>query len=451
MKFTLSTSPLPLRLLLVPLLASSLVLAGCSSSDDGDTMTGDNTATDGSEGTDTGTDGTDTGDGTDTTDGSDGSDTEGDGSEGSESGDADGKVIITTVASDFSSSALEIHNATDPREGVTGLNPGVSDTIVRSYEDKYFVIRRFESDSIAAHSIDNPSSIIFESSTNDGSDTRSGNPNDLVFVNGEKAYLLRYGSPIVWIVNPSAASAAEFKIGEIDLGAYDTVDGIPEAVAGVVVDEKLFVLMQRQERIPQDGGFENFVPNQSGYVAVIDTATDSEIDTGSDGDLKGFELPAINPIDISLDPVTGSIFVAAAGDYGAFDGSRPSALTGGLVTVDTEDYSAAQLIDDTDDTGRITAVEVIDANIAYMITETSFNNATLVKFNPGTGVIDTTGVGGYSDVDLRDIAMGPAGNLWVAIGSTENPQVVVLNPADDSVVGTEISTSLTPTGIAFAR
>ena len=442
MKATFLNQSLPFRVLLVPLLVSSLVLAGCDSDDDDDTATGDGVTTDGGDNTNPEPDGTD---GTDGTDGADGSDTGADG-DGSSS-----QVIITTVASDFSSSAIEIHNTTEPREGVTGLNPGISDTIVRAFEDNYYVIRRFLSDSISAHSIDDPSSIIFESSTNDDGEERSSNPSDLVFVNSEKAYLLRYGSPVSWIVNPSATTAGEFKTGEIDLGVYDTVDGIPEAIAGVVVDDRLFVFMQRQERVPQDGGFESFIPNQPGYVAVFDTENDTEIDTGSEGDLLGIALPAINPLDISLDPATNSIFVAAAGDFGAFDGSRPSALTGGIVAVDTSEFSAEQLIDDTEETGRITAVEVIDANTAYMITETAFQSSTLVKFNPGTGVIETTGVGGYTDADIRDIAMGPAGNLWVAIGSTESPQVVVLNPADDSVVGTEISTSLIPTGLSFVQ
>ena len=312
---------------------------------------------------------------------------------------------------------------------------------MRAFEDNYYVIRRFESDSITAYSTNDTSTPIFQSSTNDGNDPASSNPHDLVFVDSQKAYLLRYGSPIVWVVNPSATDASQFKTGEIDLSVYDA-DGVPEATRGMVVNGRLFVFMQRLEL---------FAPTQPGYVAVIDTATDTEIDTGSEGELSGIQLPAFNPFDISLDAATNSIFVAAVGDFGAFDGSRPAAFSGGIITVDTEDFSTNLLIDDTDETGRITAVEVIDENIAYMITETGFLASTLVRFDPNTGAILESGVGGYADADIRDIAKGPAGNLWVAIGSVEAPKVVVLNPADGSPAAAEISTSLIPSGINFSN
>ena len=438
MKKLLIDKPLSIRVLLVPLLAGSLFMAGCSSDDDDNTADADNSGV-----TDTGGSDINSGDDTNSDAGdSDASDADTDSTE-TDSTDTttDINAILTTVASDFSSSAIEIYDAASRTEGLTGLNPGVSDTIVRAFEDKYYVIRRFMSDSVSAHSASDPSTVIFETSTNDGTDTASSNPHDLVFVDSQKGYLLRYGSPNVWIVNPSATSASEFKIGEIDLSAYDA-DGVPEATRAVIVGDRMFVFMQRLEL---------FAPTLPGVVAVIDTTTDTEIDTGSDGDLNGFEIPAFNPNDVSLDTSTDSIFVAAVGDFGAFDGSRPPALTGGIVSVDTENFTATQLIDDTEETGRITAVEVIDANTAYMITETAFLSSTLVKFDPNTGTIESTGVAGFADVDLRDIAKGPEGNLWVAVGNTTSPQVVVVNPADDSVIGPEINTTLIPTGITFAE
>jgi len=54
-----------------------------------------------------------------------------------------------------------------------------------------------------------------------------------------------------------------------------------------------------------------------------------------------------------------------------------------------------------------------------MITETAFLSSSLVRFNPVTGSIEATGVAGFSGVDIRDIARGPAGNLWVALGGLE--------------------------------
>jgi len=284
-KFILLEKPRLSNVLLIPLLAGSLVLAGCSSDDDDDGSAGDNgTLVDvASNG---GTDANNT-DGTDISNAN--------------------SVILTTVASDFSSSALEIFSLSEPREGSTGLSPGVSDTIVRSFEDQYFVIRRFMSDSIAAYNSSDPSTIIFESTTNDDDDPASSNPQDLVFVNSEKAYLLRLGSPTVLVVNPSATSVDDFRLGEIDLSAYDP-DGIPEAASGIVVGDQLFIFMQR---------LENFVPVREGAVAVIDINTDTEIDTGTNDEFMGIILPAFNPSDISFDAASNTIFAQAFGDFGA--------------------------------------------------------------------------------------------------------------------------------------
>jgi len=322
-----------------------------------------------------------------------------------------------------------------------GLAPGVSDTIVRAHGDRFFVIRRFMSDSITAYSTSDTSTPLFDVSTNADTETASSNPHDMIFLNAEKAYLLRYGSPIVWIVNPSVTDPAEFKIGEIDLSAYDA-DGVPEATRGVIVGDNLFVVMQR---------LEGFAPTQPGYVAVIDTATDTEIDTGTGDGLPGIQLPAFNPGEVSADAASDAIFISAFGDFGAFDGSRPSALTGGVVVVDTTDFSATQLIDDNDGTGRINNVEVTSAGTGYIVTSSSFGASSLERFNPVTGRIEALGVAGLSSVDIRDIAVGPAGNLWVAVADPESPKVVVINPADDSTISDGIATTQNPNSIAFTQ
>jgi hypothetical protein len=419
------------RLLTIPLLLATLVLSACDSDDDDDAMAADTSGE--TTGADTG--GTDTG-GTDTG----GTDTGGTDTGGTDTGGTS-RAVVTTVASDFSSSAVGIYEPGSPYTGQSDFNPGVSDTIVRTFEDDYYVIRRFMSDSIAKYNVTDPLTPVFESSTNDGNDEASSNPHDLVFVDATKAYLLRYGSPVVWIVNPSATEAGQFKTGELDLSAYDA-DGVPEATRGAVVDGKLFIFMQRLTA---------FAPTDSGVVAVFDVATDLEINTGTSDTFNGIELPAFNPIDINVDPTTGAIFAAAVGDYGAFDGSRPPAFSGGVITVDTADYSTNQLIDDTEETGRITAVEVIDSNTAYMITETGFGSSTLVSFDPNTGAITTTGVAGLTDVDLRDITTGPNGNLWISVADITTPRVIILNPADDSIVSEDIQPSLNPTGVAFTQ
>ena len=95
----------------------------------------------------------------------------------------------------------------------------------------------------------------------------SSNPYEMHFVSDSKAYILRYGSPSIWIVDPSVSAADEenFKIGEINLGAYDD-DGIPNMSTGLISNNKLFVVMQAMDS--------NYVPGDA-YLSVMDMTTDT--------------------------------------------------------------------------------------------------------------------------------------------------------------------------------
>ena len=110
-----------------------------------------------------------------------------------------------------------------------------------------------------------------------------------------------------------------------------------------------------------------------------------------------------------------------------------------------------QLIDDNDGTGRINNVEVTSASRGYIVTEESFGTASLDQFNPVTGQIEALGIAGLSDVDIRDLAVGPQGNLWIAVADPVSPRVVVINPADNSVVSDGIPTTQNPTSLAFTE
>ena len=158
-------APFGKQLLVAPLLAMSLVLVGCSSSDD-DTPDPAEMEVDAGADADASDADADAGD-VDAGD-VDAGDTDAGDTDTTESSADSGQVVLTTIASDFSSSALDIFSLTEPREGVTAVNPGVSDTIVRTFEDMYYVIRRFESDSITAYSASDTSTPIFQTSTNDG-------------------------------------------------------------------------------------------------------------------------------------------------------------------------------------------------------------------------------------------------------------------------------------------
>ncbi len=355
-------------------------------------------------------------------------------------------AVIATNAATGDGGSLALLEVAAPYAGGTELTASASDIVVSANGDNYYVLGRFQTDNITAYSITDPNTAIYQYSVNDESAEPgvSANPYDLVFQSAEKAYLIRYGSPFIWIVNPAATTEANFKIGEIDLSAYDA-EGPPEASGAAIVDGKLFVMMQRL------GGEGGFVPVKNAYVAVFDTTTDQEIDTATGGDLQGIDLGVQNALDMSVDPATGDLFIAAVGDYGAFDGSRPVGLTGGVVTVDTNDYSTQLLVDDDTVGTQVSAAEVVSASAAYLVAYASFGDTTLSRFNPSTGAIEVAGVGGLAGADIADIARAPDGTLWVAVNDIDNPRIVIIDPADDSIVSEAVNPGLSPKSIAFTN
>jgi len=142
---------------------------------------------------------------------------------------------------------------------------------------------------------------IWQYSTNDADPNVLSDPHDMVFVSEDKAYVLRYGTCIMWIVNPSATREAAFKIGEIDLSAYDTNDAVPNIEAGIIVDGRLYIILQR---------LDGFAVTQDSYVAIFDVNTDEEFDTNvSGGGLKGIPITTRNLGHIVYEPVSKIIFV----------------------------------------------------------------------------------------------------------------------------------------------
>lgn len=355
-------------------------------------------------------------------------------------------AVISTRAPDYSSGAISLIATTAPFTAQNSLAPSdSSDIFVRSGGDHYFVVKRFGTDQVLRYAASNPTTPVYTYSTQDATDgaTRS-NPSDLLIVSDTKAYLLRYGSGKLWIVNPSATTEAAFKIGEIDLSAYDTFDGVPEMTAGIVRNGRLYVAMQR---------LENFAAVKTGYVAVIDIATNTEIDTAPTTDgLKGIALPVRDPV--SLVGIPGSNNILALAD-GGYDGTFTQLYEGGIVRIDTAANSATLTFDDGDSTthpfGYFSDIATVTSDRGYFIGSTGFGAAqTLYRFNPNTSAAPVA-VPGYQAVSLGSVAVDPNGRLWLTRTGSAAPGVTILGfeSGAETVVAPLISTVLTPMNIDF--
>lgn len=323
-----------------------------------------------------------------------------------------------------------------------------SDYAVSAYGKYFYYIGRFGIDAAYKYAFAEPSTQLWQGDFGNGYDLKgsdnSGNAHDIIFVNETKAYVVRYDSTKVWIVNPSATNESDFKIGELDLSAYDDGDGAPEMKAAKVVGDKLFVVMQRLESW--------CIGNSAPYVAVFDINTDTEIDVNSSNDpegLKGIRLQVTNPSTIDYQKDIGVVVSGVGG--GTLYCTLANRYSGGIEAVNPSTYTTKLLLDDGDQNTHpydfISSAKVFDKNNGYFVSyEGHTTGATkLYHFNPSTG--DVTGVVAGFDaqdkVEIFALEKAPDGTAWVGTGQDlsapgGSPKMFVLGAEQNRITEFEL-------------
>ena len=349
-------------------------------------------------------------------------------------------VVAATVASDYTSgSHAGIKRESDGTfTALNNLLPTDSDITVAAHGNYFYRIERYNGENITKFSFDDPQTPVWQFSTKDSvDDAVSSNPQTIIFASETKAYILRYGKTNVWIVNPSATTEAEFKIGELDLSAYDDGDGKPEMNNGVIVDGKLFITMQR---------LAGYSPDNTSYVAVFDVATDTEIETGYFGDnVKGIPLSIRNPnSNVVYLPEDNSVYISAIGSYSS------GTFIGGVEKINVTNYTKKLVLDDDNAGvslyGKIAGFTIKSATQAYFIGYAGFTDNTLYQFNPSTGVASATNNTALLNGQISSITLDEDGDLWVS--DSTNASLHVIDSTDGSEVAV-IDTQLNPTKVVF--
>lgn len=332
------------------------------------------------------------------------------------------KAVI--AGNDYSSGFIQIADINN--KGVSTLSNivysslvgGYPDFTVSSYGDYFYHIGRYGIDSITKHSVEAPETNIWGNAWDTKGSEMSGNAYELVSVSEEKAYLIRYDSDKVWIVNPSATDEAEFKIGELDLSSYN-VDGTdnPNPTAGLVLGDKLFVLMQRFDA--------DWCPNEA-FIAVFDTRTDTPAKSNTDWqnplEDTAIKLQVENPF--TLDYQEGVGIVVGAVGYGTLF-SCPSInerYTGGIEVINPYTYETKLLLDDGDESNHpydfISGAIALDKDNGYFLSYADWGNTKLYHFNPTTG--DVSGVvDGFDNVDIRVLKKTPENTAFVGLAGND--------------------------------
>lgn len=368
---------------------------------------------------------------------------------GVSSAGADQMAAVVNAAPDFSSgthSVIQVNPTGGPRPFQNDLSPTVSDLSVSAYGKYFYRIERYLADRVTKFDIVNPATAVWQYSTLDDGETVSSNPQAMVFASDRKAYLPRYEKTKAWIVDPSAASQKDFKIGELDLGIYADADGVPEMGEGIIVDGKLFLLIQRMDQS------NNWAPGTA-YVAVFDISTDKEINTGRSGTqgLNGIKLPASNPNVIQYLAETGMIYIGCQGRTENTWAGTPPEFTGGIVQLDPHSYETKILVDDGDDQdhpyGNFINMVVNSETKGYFIGYAQWGDNTIYAFNPSTGNVTGAVAAGLANKNLTELKIDENGYLWVA--NATDAGVNIIDTTDDSV-DEFVGTSLNPQAIAFA-
>ncbi len=360
--------------------------------------------------------------------------------------DASGVVaFVATAASDFSSGRVDRLVADDDGFVVDGNYPAtISDIRVGTIDGDMIEVARFGTSTLSRYTADDTSAPVWNFSVN--GDDADANPIDVIFDDAGFGYVTRYGGTELWVIDPdvSADDESGFLETTFDLSAYDA--DVPNMTDAVIVDGELFVLLERLEN--------GFNPSQQGYIAVFDLATGMEIDTeeGADG-LLGIQLDVVNPTALQFDEDSNMLYVVGRGNAFLNPDVPGDPYSGGLEAIDPMTYANTLLIDDgnTDDNrGFFTNALVVSDSKAYIVTPTSFPNATLLVTNPSDGTITDGSVDALTDQPITVLTEDANGQIWVGLGGTE-PGLYFLDPETDTLSDIVVRTELSPIDIAFTE
>jgi len=360
----------------------------------------------------------------------------------------EGSYAVQTVAADYTSSSVVTGNILGERSvSQTILVKDKSDFTVNTYGKYLYHIGRYNTDSIARYDSTNSLNVAqWEYSTNDNGAEKS-NPYKIVHVSDDKAYVIRYGAKTVWQINPQAETSDQLVVDTIDLSAYNYPDSdFPRMSEAALYNDKLFVVMQRLDAA--------YKP-QTAYVAVIDTADNTEIDTDPNtSGLKGIPLSVTNPISAEAD--NGYLYIAGRGNFGSD--------TGGLEKIDMTTFASSNIINNTTFTSlnntetntyfHITDVALASDQHGYVTVNIEKNYDTLsskvYEFNPTSKTIgQSLNMTSLNEVIISDIAIDTNQRLWVGVSNKTNPGIVVIDTDTNTQSGNRIELQMPPKSINF--
>lgn len=335
---------------------------------------------------------------------------------------------------------LSTINLSDPTQvGMARVTTDGSDAVVRSFDNRIYVINRYGTDTIQV--IDpNDFSVMANYSVGKGS-----NPQDIVVVSDALAFLSRLDAQNdtadqsdILIINPLTGE----RLGGIVLKPYTRDDGDRLARAGqmVRVEDWLYVCMQDLPTNMLEPA------NTNGKVAIIDINTNEVVDADPKRDgIQVIELSGRNPSDITYSPALDKFFIADTGVYINFVVDTSDA-NGGIEVVRREDHkSEGIVVKDEDLGGGVSEVRLNSETLGFTI----IDSVAIASFNPTTYEIVSKEVYRSPGFFLPDFTIDSEGRLLIAEQDVNGPGIVILNATDGTKIAGPIGVGAPPSSITF--
>ncbi|MEQ1834488.1 MAG: FlgD immunoglobulin-like domain containing protein [Candidatus Eisenbacteria bacterium] len=306
--------------------------------------------------------------------------------------------------------------------------PLSGDPRIRAFDGKIYVVNRGGPSNIQVHD-GTTYGFVRQFSVGAGS-----NPYDIAFASATHAYVTRYESADLWVVNPATGTHT----GTISLAAFADADGIPEMDHLQCVGPLLFVSLQRLDRN------HSYALTAYSSVAVIDMRTDTVVDCDPVAPgVQPIVLARKNPVTaFAFDVPRSRLYLGCAGNYGVADGAIEAIDAAGLTAlgvVAPEDSLGGDVLD---------LAWRDDARAFAIVSDAGFNSA-LVRWSPVRGRAEQTlyAPGGFT---LSDAEVTPDGTqVWVGHSDFADPGVLVFDAGSGAAVGAPILCTLPPQGLAF--
>ncbi len=334
-----------------------------------------------------------------------------------------GRAVLTTT--DYASGSIAVVDLETNQASANVLNIH-SDAVIRSYAGHLYVINRFNADNILVLDPDDLATPVRQFSVGNGT-----NPQDIAFVSETKAYVARYGSDRLLVVNPATGDS----LGSVDLSFAADADGLPEVAFLTIFKGRLYATCQRLYQ---------FAPTDRSEVVVVDVDTDTSVDLDQEQDgIQGIVLQARNPAGGQV-RVGPKLYLSCAGSFGDLS-------DGGIEVVNLEENVTEGVVLDGDALGgNAGAIALTSEGGGYVVVSDASFVDHVKRFDLAAGGTIAGTLPGGSGGFVPEIAAWN-GNLYVLDQGPEAAGLLVYDVTSETLVAGPISTGLPPSSIAFLK